>query len=164
MQERGGIYDQVNGFLGEDEGIYGENLYGIHSIEYNKLPTYYFMFAARNNERWYSWKEVEEMASILELPTVPVLMIRKFDSPKDLEETINKLMSNGSQYGNTIEGVVVRNADSFKISDFYKNVVKYVRKNHVQTDKFWQRNWKRAKLICETDYEKYKTTKEEWNN
>ena len=160
MWERGGIYDQVKGFLGEDEGIYGENLYGIHSIEYNKLPTYYFMFAVRNNERWYSWKEVEEMSSILELPTVPVLMIRKFDSPKDLEETINKLMSNGSQYGDTIEGVVVRNADSFKLSDFSKNVVKYVRKNHVQTDKFWQRNWKRAKLICEIDYEKYKTTKE----
>lgn len=149
MTENGGIYDQVKNMLGEDEGIYGENLYGVHSIEYNKLPSYYFVFAVRNSEKWYSWKEVEEMASILNLPTVPVLEMRKFNSVKDLEDTIKFHMTKGSKYGDTIEGVVVRNIDDFPLEDFSKNVVKYVRKNHVQTDEHWQRNWKRAKLIWE---------------
>lgn len=149
MWENGGLYDQVKNFLSEDEGIYGENLYGIHSIEYQDLPSYYFIFAARNDERWYSWNEVNQMAKILNLPTVPVLEIRKFSSPSDLEETINKYMQNGSAFGDTIEGVVVRNAEGFPLSQFSHNVVKFVRKNHVQTDEFWQRNWKRAKLKYE---------------
>ena len=58
-------------------------------------------------------------------------------------------MKNGSKYGDTIEGVVVRNIESFPLDDFSKNVVKYVRKNHVQTDEHWKKNWKRAKLIYE---------------
>lgn len=58
-------------------------------------------------------------------------------------------MKQGSTYGDTIEGIVIRNADSFPLEDFSKNVVKYVRKNHVQTDEHWKKNWKRAKLIYE---------------
>lgn len=149
MTERGGVYDQVKDYLGNNEGIYGENMYGIHSIVYDKLPTYFFMFAARDDKRWYSWVEVSEMAEILNLYTVPVLEKRVFQSPKDLEDTIFHYMVKGSKYGDTIEGVVVRNADSFLLEDFSKNVVKYVRKNHVQTDEHWKKNWKRAKLIYE---------------
>lgn len=153
MTERGGVYDQVKNFLTENEGIYGENMYGIHSIEYNKLPTYFFMFAARDDRFWYSWKEVEELAEMLNLYTVPVLEKRVFESPEDLEKTILNYMTKGSRYGDTIEGVVVRNAASFPLEDFSKNVVKYVRKNHVQTNEHWKRNWKRAKLIYEIKHE-----------
>jgi hypothetical protein len=35
------------------------------------------------------------------------------------------------------EGIVVRNASSFKYNDFDMNIAKYVRENHVQTDKHW---------------------------
>ena len=38
---------------------------------------------------------------------------------------------------NIHEGFVVRNKESFDYADFSKNVVKYVRKNHVQTDTHW---------------------------
>ena len=107
------------------------------------------MFAARNEERWYSWNEVCELAEILKLYTVPILERRIFVSPEDLENTINEYMKKGSAFGDTIEGVVVRNAGSFLLDDFSKNVVKYVRANHVQTDEHWKRNWKRAKLMYE---------------
>ena len=50
----------------------------------------------------------------------------------------------------TKEGVVVRRVHEFGADDFSKNVVKYVRENHVQTDEHWTKNWKRAKLITET--------------
>ena len=38
------------------------------------------------------------------------------------------------------EGYVVRIRDSFKYSDFNKCAAKFVRENHVQTDKHWMEN------------------------
>lgn len=149
MWEQGGIYDQVKSWLDDDVMIYGENLYGIHSIEYNKLPAYYFLFALRDKNVWKSWDEVVEMSHILGLPTVPVLFRGKVSSEKELEEMIYNFMKQGSSFGNTIEGCVIRNANDFDFNDFSLNVVKYVRKGHVQTDQFWAKNWKRAKLIYE---------------
>lgn len=153
--EKGGVYDQVKNLLSEDEGIYGENLYAIHSIEYDNLDDLFYMFAARNNDRWYSWEEVVELSKILGIKHVPVLEIRRFNNISELESTVNTIMQNGSKYGKEIEGVVIRNADSFPIDDFQKNVVKYVRENHVQTDSHWRRNWTKAKINY-LNYEKDK--------
>jgi hypothetical protein len=36
------------------------------------------------------------------------------------------------------EGYVVRSAGVFTIQDFQLNVAKYVRKDHVTTDRFWR--------------------------
>lgn len=142
----GGLHDQIKNKIGENEYIYGENLYGIHSIEYTELTNYFYLFGVRNDSIWYSWNDVELMANCLDIPTVPVLEIHKFTSVKELEEHILFHMSNGSRYGSEIEGVVVRNIESYPIDEFQKNVVKYVRKGHVQTDQFWAKNWKKAKL------------------
>lgn len=149
LTERGGIYDQCKHYLGDDEGIYGENMYSIHSIEYTKLPSYFFMFAARNRERFYSHEEFLEMSNILGIPTVPILEMKSFETTEELQERILYWMSKGSAYGDIIEGVVVKNIESFPIEDFQKNVIKYVRPHHVQTDEHWRKNWKRAKLIFE---------------
>lgn len=146
MWQQGGTYDQVKDYLSEDELIYGENLYGIHSIEYDKLPTYFHIFGMRNNERWYSWDEVKDISLIVNIPKVPELERRTFSSPEELKERILYWMMQGSRYGDTIEGVVVRNSESFSLEDFKWNVVKYVRKNHVQTNEFWAKNWKKTKI------------------
>ena len=37
----------------------------------------------------------------------------------------------------TCEGFVMRNALPFHVSEYSRNVVKWVRKGHVQTDKHW---------------------------
>ena len=140
-------YERIKNLLSPEEGIYGESLYAIHSIEYQKLPSYFFMFAARDEERWYSWDEVTEMAEILQLPTVPVLERRIFKSPEDLQRTIEEFMKHRSTFGDTIEGVVVRISENFLPEDFSKYVIKYVRENHVQTDTHWTKEWKKAKLI-----------------
>lgn len=34
----------------------------------------------------------------------------------------------------------------FHNDDFAENVMKWVRKDHVQTDEHWTRNWKKAKI------------------
>lgn len=146
LTEPGGIYDQCKNYLSEDEGIYGENLYAIHSIEYTELPAYFFMFAVRDSEKFYSHQEFIEMSEIVGIPTVPILEIRKFSTPKELEERINYWMAQGSKFGPVIEGIVVKNTESFPVEDFQYNVIKYVRANHVQTDEHWKRNWRRATL------------------
>ena len=45
------------------------------------------------------------------------------------------------------EGFVVRNVAEFSVVDFTKNVAKYVRKGHVQTDEHWTKSWKPNKLV-----------------
>src|SRR5690554_5009499 len=37
--------------------IFGENLYAIHSIEYDELDNHFFVFGIRVNDEWLSWKE-----------------------------------------------------------------------------------------------------------
>lgn len=134
--------------LGDNEIVYGESMYAIHSITYDKLPNDFFIFACKDMDlgTWYSWSDVELMADMLKLPTVPIIARRVFNSPLDLEVTINQAMTKPSAFGDTKEGVVVRLADSFSDEDFNKYVLKFVRANHVQTDEHWSRNWKKATI------------------
>lgn len=142
-----GLYWRIRSLIGENEYIVGENLYGVHSIEYNKLTDYFHLFAAHDDKRWYYWEELQELADILEIPTVPMLYFGIAESEEQIKEVIDNLMTRPSTYGDTKEGVVMRIADSFKIEDFPHYVCKYVRANHVQTDEHWTRNWKKAELI-----------------
>ena len=49
----------------------------------------------------------------------------------------------------SMEGIVTRNLEAYKVADFKKNVFKYVRKDHVKTDQHWSKKWKRAPLKWE---------------
>ena len=55
-------------------------------------------------------------------------------------------MKKPSELGGKKEGLVIRIADKFSVGEFDKNVAKYVRANHVQTDSHWRYNWKICKL------------------
>ncbi|MGJ8639966.1 MAG: RNA ligase family protein [Opitutaceae bacterium] len=55
--------------------IFGENMYGIHSIAYRELDSYFYVFAVREGERWLSWDEVKMYAAMLDFPTVPEIPI-----------------------------------------------------------------------------------------
>lgn len=128
--------------------IFGENLYGLHSIEYTKLEHYFFVFAIRDGDEWLAWNDVCFYAKVLNLPTVPVISKGKFNE-KELEIHINTEIKKGSKLGGECEGFVIRNIEAFERNDFKNNVIKYVRANHVKTDEHWTRNWKRAKLVYE---------------
>jgi len=150
-------WEMIKNDLGDIE-IFGENLYAIHSIEYPLIESHFYLFAIRYLDKWLSWEEVQFYAKLLDFPTVPIL---DYYTPRTeimfqnkILETIGKESSFGSidistQKVCTMEGVVVRNTDLFEVEDFYKNVFKYVRKNHVKTNEHWTRNWKRAKLKWE---------------
>lgn len=118
--------------------VFGENLYAKHSIGYENLPSYFMIFGAMEKTRcgklMMSWDETVMWAEELGFPTVPVLFRGVLKSHSDLE----KYMEQDAQgiYG-LREGFVMRIAQEFDIDSFKRNVLKYVRKGHVQTDKHW---------------------------
>lgn len=128
--------------------IFGESLYAIHSIEYERLDTYFFIFAIRQEDRWLSWEEVVFYAQVLSIPTVPIID-KGFFTKESICRKIAAGMKEGSRFGGECEGFVFRNIAEFHVDSFAENVLKYVRKNHVKTDEHWTRNWKRAKLWFE---------------
>ena len=132
-----------------DEGvfIFGENMEGIHSIKYENLTSYFYIFGVRDNNIWISWDQVEEYSYLLDIPTVPVLFRGTVSTEKELKDLTLKLTSQPSELGGSREGIVVRTSDWFHNDDFSQNVMKWVRKGHVQTDSHWTRNWKKATLI-----------------
>jgi RNA ligase len=55
--------------------LFGENMYGIHSIAYKHLESYFYLFAVRDGDAWLSWEEVKEVAMMYDFPTVPQITI-----------------------------------------------------------------------------------------
>lgn len=136
--------------IGRDlsDGVYlfGENMEGIHSIEYSNLSSYFYLFGVRDNNIWMPWRDVEEYSYLLDIPTVPVLCKGRVNSSKELKSIIDNLTSSKSKLGSELEGIVIRSIDHFHNDDFDLNVAKWVRKDHVQTGIHWTRNWKKQKL------------------
>jgi hypothetical protein len=127
--------------------VFGEWCYAQHSIPYDSLPGYFLMFGIRelhigsNDEEfpfWYSWGELENWAINLGLPTVPILFKGTVSSVKELQELTESLVKQPSACGTIREGVVVRIADVFSDEHFSKYVMKWVRKDHVQTSDHWK--------------------------
>ena len=134
-------YDLIEGMF-----VFGENMEGIHSIEYTNLKSYFYTFGIREGDTWYSWKDVEEISFLLELPTVPVLFDGICETFEELKYKVESLVKGRSTLDGEMEGVVARVYDSFKDEDFEKSVIKWVRKNHVTTSSHWNKSWKKAKL------------------
>ncbi len=113
--------------------ICGENVYAMHSIYYNELTSYFYVFSIWNEKnKCLSWDETVEWAGLLGLETVPVLYRGIWN-----EETIKDCYSRISVFGGEQEGYVVRTTVGFPYEDFGTSVAKFVRKNHVQTDQHW---------------------------
>ena len=66
---------------------------------------------------------------------------------KEQKELVEKFVNEPELYGVQREGVVIRLRNQFIGNDFSHYVCKWVRKDHVQTDDHWTKNWKKAKLM-----------------
>jgi len=51
------LYSQFQFLIPDHLVLYGENMYGIHSIEYGNLDSYFYLFAILDlaENRWYGW-------------------------------------------------------------------------------------------------------------
>lgn len=110
--------------------ICGENMYAVHSIEYDSLESYFYGFNIWIDDTCLSWDETLEYFELFGISCVPVVYDGIFDI-----EVLKKLAADLDV--TTTEGFVVRNKNSFSYSNFRDNVVKYVRANHVQSSQHW---------------------------
>jgi hypothetical protein len=149
LWDNDGLYWKVKPLLLDNEIVFGENLYGEHSIHYNKLSDYWYMFAEYDevSKRWASWDFVKYWAKILNVPTVPELWRGVVTDENSLKTLVDFYTKEPSIYGDKREGVVIRVTKSFSEEDFSHNVCKWVRKDHVTTSIHWTKTWKVAKLI-----------------
>jgi hypothetical protein len=137
---------KVKGNLEDDVFLFGENMEGIHSIEYTNLKSYFYLFGVRDNNIWTPWSVVEEYSYLLDLPLVPVLFKGIVNTEKELKDLVMGFVTEQSELGGSREGIVVRNAGVFHNDNFSDNVMKWVRKGHVQTDEHWTKNWKKSNI------------------
>ncbi len=76
-------------------------MYGIHSIEYDELTSYFYLFSALEDEkRWLSWDEILELSVKFEIPTVPVIYEGKFETLNDIKYLMDSKMKEKSSLGN----------------------------------------------------------------
>lgn len=136
--------------LGPDYKICGEDMYAIHSIEYDgfRESETFRVFNILYKDTWLSFDDRAKICQALDLKMAPVWVINaEFEKEKDLSKWLAANMKLGSKLGPDNEGFVVQTMDAFSREDFQLNVAKYVRAGHVQTDQHWSRNWRPCRLI-----------------
>lgn len=136
--------------LGPEYKICGEDMYAIHSIEYDgfRESETFRVFNILYKDTWLSFDDRAQICQQLDLKMAPVWVANAiFESEKSLNKWFENNMKLGSRLGPDNEGFVVQIMDSFHKDDFRSNVAKYVRAGHVQTDQHWSRNWRPCKLI-----------------
>ena len=133
--------------------VCGENLTALHSLWYDRLPGIFVVFGMLEGDVALSWDEVSDWASLLDLPTAPVLYRGPWDeaavracmtgtsrfqsSEAEARQTWDSCGHPASRFAVGQEGYVVRLAGRFAQTDFGTSVAKFVRPGHVQTDAHW---------------------------
>ncbi len=119
---------QLQSKLSHELGDYrlcGENLYAKHSVKYNDLEGYFYLFSVWDDKNvCLDWDETAAWAEMLKLPLVEVIYRGIWN-----EKLIRGLYTEDMRA--TREGYVVRLAESFPYGAFSKSVAKFVRKGHV---------------------------------
>lgn len=115
--------------------VIAENLYAVHSIRYDNLTDYLYVISIWDDkQRCLLWSETCEIATILGLPTVPVIYDGPFDQAAIAEAYAPLAAAN--------EGFVVRLKDGLSSREFRSSVGKWVRLNHVAaTVHNWRTGW-----------------------
>lgn len=133
-----------------DAYLYGEDIYGLHSIAYDPVPEdrTFYAFALRNGVGAFaSFTDLEAYAGDKGIPVVPILFRGSFDSVEEIRAFLERAHSEPSALGGEREGVVLRLARGFPAREFPDNVCKSVRAGHVQTEEHWTRNWKPCRIL-----------------
>jgi hypothetical protein len=123
------LHGSIAHLIPEGWRLCGENLYARHSIGYDNLKSYFYLFSIWNEHNMcLSWTETKEWTELLGLELPPALYEGMWDAKK-----VQAIQLDLKQQ----EGYVVRTDEGFAYPDFQKHVAKWVRKNHVQTDQHW---------------------------
>jgi hypothetical protein len=111
------FHSQMGYNIPEGWRVCGENMYAKHTIYYEDLKTYFYVFSIWNDINYcLSWDDTIFWAQLLEVEVVPVLYDGLWD-----EQKIKEFCKDDKR-----EGFVVRLADSFSYGEFGKSIAKFV--------------------------------------
>ncbi len=121
--------------------VCGENMAAIHSIEYDNLTSFFYLYSIFDHETnmCWSWDDTAAFAEKHDLAMPKVLYRGKWNAAL-FEKMFKNLDKEKS------EGYVIRLASSFHYDDAHLSLCKAVRKGHVQTDEHWKKNAQKAKI------------------
>ena len=134
--------------------LYGEDIYGVHSIEYEPVAEQatFHAFALRHGDGAFAaFAELEDYAQRRDIPVVPVLFKGRFESVAQVSEFMARVHKEPSVLGGEREGAVMRLAHGFPAAEFQDSVCKSVRPGHVQTDEHWTRQWRPCRILERTE-------------
>ena len=129
--------------------VYGEDLYAVHSIEYEPMrpEETFHAFALRRGDRFAPWDEMAAACGRFGIPLVPTLWQGQASTLAELRQIVKDLHLERSALGLVMEGVVIRTFSGFAAATFRRHVCKSVRAGHVQTDEHWRRHWRPAAMV-----------------
>lgn len=109
--------------------LVGENVYATHSLKYDALSSYFYLFAVVEGETILSWDDTLDIATIFDLQTP---RIAKYTN--DLTAIQNLQID-----PDKVEGYVVRDTAAIPVTNWSNQAAKYVRADHVRTlDHGWR--------------------------
>jgi len=125
------FWSQIRSEIPDGWRICGENLYAKHSIMYNDLKSFFLGFSvwSESNE-CLSWDDTIEWFSLLGIQ-IPNVLYRGAFLPQRILAKQDELDFD------LVEGYVVRLTSSFPYKAFSRSVGKFVRRDHIQTNKHW---------------------------
>ena len=135
--------------LEPDIFLYGEDIYGVHSIEYDPVPeneTFYAFALRFADGSFSSFQALVKYAREHGIPVVPVLYEGVFRSVDEIQDFVSLAHTEPSTLGGAREGVVIRLAQAFPASEFHLNVCKSVREGHVQSNEHWSKSWRACRI------------------
>jgi hypothetical protein len=134
---------KISGNLPDTYRICGENLYYKHTVPYNNLKSYFYVFSIWNDNVCLSIEETKEWCFLLELEMVPIIYSGIYN-----KEEILKAYYEYSKIEET-EGYVIRLSDSFDIKDFNFSLNKFVNKSFVLPPEHWRNSAKTMNKLRE---------------
>jgi len=139
------VHARVKHKIPKNWQVFGEWMFAKHSIKYNNLPHYLLLFAIRDIEsgKWLKYDQVILFSRKIGVGIVPLLYVGSYKTAQNLKRDIESWTEQESVYGTECEGIVIRLAREYSDEEFPTSVAKWVRPDHVQTD----RHWKNQKLI-----------------
>lgn len=137
------LHSEIAHKIPQNWRICGENMYAKHSIFYSSLPSYFLVFSIWNQENCcLSWDETKEWCRLLGLEHVPEVWSGVFDETylRDFWRGYSRYRvytDESKEKTAEAEGYVIRTVRTFPYDLFENSVIKYVRKDHVQTNEHW---------------------------
>lgn len=133
------LHARIKYELADNWRICGENMYAVHSIQYDDLPSVFLMFSFWIDQVCQSWDDTVMYAEMLGLETVPVIYRGKYDQ--------KSIVDAFKPYEKDHEGYVVRISDEFPYMAFKESVAKYVRPEFKEMVDNSEGHWMTKKVI-----------------